>query len=628
MHEQYGDSTENSLLDPEQNCQDLLSLANRLLEDPQKNYGGLVETLVELQQLLSGRVDLKEKYQDKVHTLKQKLAEIENQPVDVLSKVDSSASSTQEKPLERNDEMSDEAREAQKAQQLVEDNRKFRELFENDPGFMSNTQLLNELRILFDPPKPTDESKRVAARNLLNKAYADYKSPKKPTPTESTPPIATPVDTRSAKSSNGEDSNQKDALTAQREQRRKKEELDKKIALYKSLLTSEELGADDKVLLFKVVKSSNVAEQERAVDFINKHIRKIREREVKNFNISQDYYALLGVGRSASGDEIKSAFRKLARKFHTDLVGDLSPASQQKCEGIIRAINEANTILSNPSERAKYDLSLTPMSGEPRRKETAAARPIDDFNSFMYRIFEDAGFFTPPRSNPSKREAPQPYDIDEWKRREQRARVLEGELINANISQMITILSKLQKLNYVFEVTNDSKKERISPKKISTLIIEAIDNIDDESKRTASINALPIEKGIREKVKAELEARIKAINSLKKRDASGPEILQALDVLSRTLREIYTTIDGQSVTVVPKTELDKIRQLSANHLNSNFVNELIVQITPWLNIDLKMYYYIREKAQGAEWKNAPIPESIAVRYKAYKSRREAPTTRF
>jgi curved DNA-binding protein len=64
----------------------------------------------------------------------------------------------------------------------------------------------------------------------------------------------------------------------------------------------------------------------------------------------KDYYAVLGVSREASADEIKKAFRKLARKHHPDVAID-----KQSAEAKFKEINEAHEVLSDPEKRKKYD---------------------------------------------------------------------------------------------------------------------------------------------------------------------------------------------------------------------------------------------------------------------------------
>lgn len=64
----------------------------------------------------------------------------------------------------------------------------------------------------------------------------------------------------------------------------------------------------------------------------------------------KDYYKTLGVGKSASEDEIKAAFRKLAKQYHPD-----KNPGNKKAEEKFKEINEANEVLSDPAKRAKYD---------------------------------------------------------------------------------------------------------------------------------------------------------------------------------------------------------------------------------------------------------------------------------
>jgi len=64
----------------------------------------------------------------------------------------------------------------------------------------------------------------------------------------------------------------------------------------------------------------------------------------------KDYYDVLGVARNASGEEIKKAFRRLARKYHPDVAKDKVTG-----EAKFKEINEANEVLSDPEKRRKYD---------------------------------------------------------------------------------------------------------------------------------------------------------------------------------------------------------------------------------------------------------------------------------
>ncbi len=63
-----------------------------------------------------------------------------------------------------------------------------------------------------------------------------------------------------------------------------------------------------------------------------------------------DYYAVLGLPRTASEDDIRKAYRKLARKHHPDLNPDHATAKQK-----FQQIAEANEVLSSPEDRKKYD---------------------------------------------------------------------------------------------------------------------------------------------------------------------------------------------------------------------------------------------------------------------------------
>ncbi|WP_194974776.1 DnaJ C-terminal domain-containing protein [Aquiflexum lacus] len=63
-----------------------------------------------------------------------------------------------------------------------------------------------------------------------------------------------------------------------------------------------------------------------------------------------DYYKILEIDRNASADDIKKAYRKLARKYHPDL----NP-NDKEAENKFKQVNEANEVLSDPEKRKKYD---------------------------------------------------------------------------------------------------------------------------------------------------------------------------------------------------------------------------------------------------------------------------------
>ncbi|MBI4411660.1 MAG: DnaJ domain-containing protein, partial [Deltaproteobacteria bacterium] len=66
--------------------------------------------------------------------------------------------------------------------------------------------------------------------------------------------------------------------------------------------------------------------------------------------MAKDYYQILGVSKTASDEEIRKVFKKLARKYHPDV----NPGDK-KAEERFKEISEANEVLSNPEKRKKYD---------------------------------------------------------------------------------------------------------------------------------------------------------------------------------------------------------------------------------------------------------------------------------
>ena len=87
----------------------------------------------------------------------------------------------------------------------------------------------------------------------------------------------------------------------------------------------------------------------------------------------RDYYEILGVSRDATDDDIRKAFRKLARKYHPDVAKDKSSAEEK-----FKEINEAYEVLSDPENRKKYD-----RLGE--NWNQAGGMPEDAAHTYEYR---------------------------------------------------------------------------------------------------------------------------------------------------------------------------------------------------------------------------------------------------
>ena len=124
----------------------------------------------------------------------------------------------------------------------------------------------------------------------------------------------------------------------------------------------------------------------------------------------KDYYKILGVSRDASADDIKRAYRKLARKYHPDV------SKEPNAEARFKEVNEAQEVLKDPEKRAAYDAlgsnwragqEFRPPPGGGGRQEfhfspDEAADFSDFFSSLFGRDFRGGGA-NPGGGTPRKR---------------------------------------------------------------------------------------------------------------------------------------------------------------------------------------------------------------------------------
>jgi len=104
----------------------------------------------------------------------------------------------------------------------------------------------------------------------------------------------------------------------------------------------------------------------------------------------KDYYAILGVPRNASQEEIKRAYKKLARKYHPDI--NKEPGAEEK----FKEINEAYAVLSDPEKRKIYDQYGTAKAPPPPppggfRWEGVEGFGPEDFSDFFKTLFGFGG---------------------------------------------------------------------------------------------------------------------------------------------------------------------------------------------------------------------------------------------
>src|SRR6266550_137168 len=99
-------------------------------------------------------------------------------------------------------------------------------------------------------------------------------------------------------------------------------------------------------------------------------------------SVATDYYAALGVRRDADADEIKKAYRRLARELHPDVNPD--PQTQER----FKEITQAYEVLSDPGKRQMYDMGADPFA------QAGAAGPGGFGAGFPFSDIMDAFFGT------------------------------------------------------------------------------------------------------------------------------------------------------------------------------------------------------------------------------------------
>ncbi len=100
---------------------------------------------------------------------------------------------------------------------------------------------------------------------------------------------------------------------------------------------------------------------------------------------NKDYYEILGVDKNVSDDELKKAYRKLAKKYHPDA----NPDNKKEAEAKFKEVNEAYEVLSNPEKRKMYDQFGT---ADPNQGFGGAGGPFGGRNGYYSYSSSGNGF--------------------------------------------------------------------------------------------------------------------------------------------------------------------------------------------------------------------------------------------
>lgn len=121
--------------------------------------------------------------------------------------------------------------------------------------------------------------------------------------------------------------------------------------------------------------------------------------------MAEDYYKTLGVGKGASADEIKSAYRKLAKKYHPDMFSTASESEKKAAEEKFKEVNHAYEVLGDEEKRKVYDTYGTedPQSGFGGFGGFGGAGGMDiDFGDIFSSFFGGSPFGGRTRGEPAR----------------------------------------------------------------------------------------------------------------------------------------------------------------------------------------------------------------------------------